>query len=206
MNFSKSTRIITTVILSFSMIALAIGCSVETTKYAGQTLTVKVTSFDGTTVTAELGELTEATADGMLNGISVPQNSVPETSGMPSDSVPAMTSDTSVPQVPSGFDIPSDVSVPENGNWDPTLGASGNKQFGDYFTPGIQSGSSATFTSSGETVTFLLTDDTAIISESSGSAAFSSTSEITIGTVLQVRFDSAGTVIAVIVKSITGSI
>ena len=221
MNFSKSIRIVTVVILSFSMLALTFGCTVGNAKYAGQTLTVKVTSFDGETVIAETGELSETTGDGNTNDMTMPQNSAPNAPGMPTGSVPAMPSGDSMPQnsapnapgmptgsapiMPSGFEIPNGASIPQNAG-DPTVGASGNWPNGDnFFMPGMKNGSVAVFTSSGETVTFSLADNTAIISESNGSAVFTSASEITIGSVLQVLFDSNGKSSAVIVKSVVES-
>jgi len=220
MKISKTARLTAAAVISLALLVLPLGCTaVATSAYAGQTITVKVTSFDGETVVAEIGELSETSA-GTQNGYAPDstQGSMPDTSGVLSggqDSMPAVSgqgpntqtsspeipSDTSVPQIPSDFSIPSGVSIPENAGTDWTIGASGSWPSGaTNFMPGNQTTATATFTSSGETITFKIDSNTAIVGDNSGSASFTTSSEITIGTVLLVSFNSSGSVNAVIVK------
>ena len=159
--------------------------------YAGQTLTGHVTAIDGTSVTLALGELTEnsAPSGGAPSGDSDSQQPPEMPSGDSESSQPTGTppekpdggsSDESGQQPP---EKPEDIGSQSDGSTPPEM-------------PDSMTGSS--FTESGETLTADISK--ASITKDGGSV---SASDVAVGDILTVTFDSKGVVSTVEIVTLT---
>ena len=174
------------------MFSLA-ACGTKTdTTYAGQTLTGRVTAIDGTSVTLALGELTENSA---------PSGGAPS-GDSDSQQPPEMPSGDSESSQPSGTppEKPDDGSSDESGQQQPEKPEEGGSQ-SDGSTPpempdSMTGGSS--FTESGETLTADISK--ASITKDGESV---SASDVAVGDILTVTFDSKGVVSTVEVVTLT---
>ena len=160
----------------------ACGAKADTT-YAGQTVTGKVTTLEGTSVTLALGKLTENAALGSDS------QQPPE---MPGDGQTGDQSTGTPPEKPDGDSSQSNDSQPPEM---PENGANGQ----DGGTPpdmpeGSMGGSS--FTESGETLTIDITDATIVKNGETVSAT-----ELSVDDVVQVTFDGSGSAATVEIVS-----
>lgn len=160
----------------------ACGAKADTT-YAGQTVTGKVTTLEGTSVTLALGKLTENAALGSDS------QQPPE---MPGDGQTGDQSTGTPPEKPDGDSSQSNDSQPPEM---PENGANGQ----DGGTPpempeGSMGGSS--FTESGETLTIDITDAAIVKNGETVSAT-----ELSVDDVVQVTFDGSGSAATVEIVS-----
>ena len=176
-----------------AMVFSLAACGTKTdTTYAGQTLTGRVTAIDGTSVTLALGELTEnsAPSGGAPSGDSDSQQPPEMPSGDSESSQPTGTP----PEKPDGG------SSDESGQQQPEKPEEGGSQ-SDGSTPpempdSMTGGSS--FTESGET----LTADIAKASITKDGESVSA-SDVAVGDILTVTFDSKGVVSTVEIVTLT---
>lgn len=176
-----------------AMVFSLAACGTKTdTTYAGQTLTGRVTAIDGTSVTLALGELTENSA---------PSGGAPS-GDSDSQQPPEMPSGDSESSQPSGTppEKPDDGSSDESGQQQPEKPEEGGSQ-SDGSTPpempdSMTGGSS--FTESGETLTADISK--ASITKDGESV---SASDVAVGDILTVTFDSKGVVSTVEIVTLT---
>ena len=176
-----------------AMVFSLAACGTKTdTTYAGQTLTGRVTAIDGTSVTLALGELTENSA---------PSGGAPS-GDSDSQQPPEMPSGDSESSQPSGTPLekPDDGSSDESGQQPPEKPEEGGSQ-SDGSTPpempdSMTGGSS--FTESGETLTADISK--ASITKDGESV---SASDVAVGDILTVTFDSKGVVSTVEIVTLT---
>ena len=192
----------------------ACGAAKADTTYAGQTITGKVTTLNGTSVTLALGELTESTA----GGDSQQPPEMPSSSGQPGDQPtgtppekPDGSSDDSQsgqqpPEMPSDSgdtthtppDKPDGDSSQSNDTQSMPSGAPGQ----DGGTPPEKpDGMGSSFTESGETAVIDIADAAIVKNGETISAT-----ELAVDNVVQVTFDDNGTATTVaLVATGTGS-
>lgn len=192
----------------------ACGAAKADTTYAGQTITGKVTTLNGTSVTLALGELTESTA----GGDSQQPPEMPSSSGQPGDQPtdtppekPDGSSDDSQsgqqpPEMPSDSgdtthtppDKPDGDSSQSNDTQSMPSGAPGQ----DGGTPPEKpDGIGSSFTESGETAVIDIADAAIVKNGETISAT-----ELAVDNVVQVTFDDNGTATTVaLVATGTGS-
>lgn len=144
--------------------------------------TVQVQAVDGDTVMAVVGELTQRGGGTPPNlpsgGNSAPAGDMSSPDGTPPDG-------QAVPP-----DLPADTSVPEGAGDHPPDMPSGGAPGGSQFTAGD------------ETITFTLTDATAISVEFLQGSSKGDSSSIVVGAVLDVTLDASGNAIAITVKNL----
>ena len=136
---------------------------------------VQVTAVEGDQITADVGTLTTASADASGNGAPGGDNSG---NGAPGDA-------------PSG-DAPGGDN---SGN-----GAPGEATSGD--APGGQMPGGSSFEASGESITFTLTDDTAITLEYLQGSGEGTADDIAVGSVLEVVLDEDNQAVSVTVRNL----
>lgn len=156
-------------------VSLLTGCGDEHKETAETvTKTVQVTKVDGTTITAEVGELSSGKKD-------TPEGTPPEggPSGMPED------------QNPHGGGTPPEK--PEQGN-------SGNSDKSNE-PPSDKPGGSS-FTAGGESITFTVTDSTKITQEFQQGSQEASVGDIVKNSVLEITMDSKNQAINVVIKKL----
>ncbi|MCI7523452.1 hypothetical protein [Roseburia hominis] len=160
---------------------------------------VQVTAVDGDQITADVGTLTTASADASGNGAPGGDDSEDGTSdqdnggnGAPGD---APSGDN------SGNGAPGDAPSGDNsGNGAPGDAPSGDAPSGDAPSGQMPGGSS--FEASGESITFTLTDDTAITLEYLQGSGEGTADDITVGSVLEVVLDEDNQAVSVTVRNL----
>lgn len=171
---------------------------------------VQVTAVDGDQITADVGTLTTASADASGNG--APGGDAPggDDSGngapgeAPSGDAPggeAPGGDNSGNGAPGGETPSGDNS----GNGAPGDAPSGEAPSGDAPSgdaPGGQMPGGSSFEASGESITFTLTDDTAIILEYLQGSGEGTADDIAVGSVLEVVLDEDNQAVSVTVRNL----
>lgn len=150
---------------------------------------VQVTAVEGDQITADVGTLTTASADASGNGAPGGDNSG---NGAPGD---APSGDAPGGDAPSGEAPGGD----DSGN-----GAPGDAPSGDNSgngAPGEAPGGSS-FEASGESITFTLTDDTAITLEYLQGSGEGTADDIAVGSVLEVVLDEDNQAVSVTVRNL----
>lgn len=151
---------------------------------------VQVTAVEGDQITADVGTLTTASADASGNGAPGGENSG---NGAPGD---APGGDAPGGEAPSG-DAPGGD---DSGNGAPGDAPSGEAPSGD--APGGQMPGGSSFEASGESITFTLTDDTAITLEYLQGSDEGNADDIAVGSVLEVVLDEDNQAVSVTVRNL----
>ena len=180
---------------------------------------VQVTAVEGDQITADVGTLTTASADASGNGApggEAPSGEAPggDNSGngapgeAPSGDAPggddsgngapgeAPSGDAPVGDAPSGEAPGGD----DSGNGAPGEAPSGEAPSGD--APGGQMPGGSSFEASGESITFTLTDDTAITLEYLQGSDEGTADDIAVGSVLEVVLDEDNQAVSVTVRNL----
>lgn len=174
-------------------VSLLVGCTDgnQKTTLEDTTKIVQVTKVDGTTITADVGELTSAQKD--------------RPGGTPPDGMPSGGADGGTP--PDGADGKApDGGVPpekkESGNFS---GSDKNVPSGDLKEngepPSGKPGGSR-FTANGESITFTITDSTQIIQEFQQGSEEAAVEDIVKNSVLEITFDSENQPVKVMIKNL----
>ena len=155
---------------------------------------VQVTAVEGDQITADVGTLTTASADASGNGAPGGENSG---NGAPGD---APGGDAPGGEAPggdnSGNGVPGDAPSGDN---------SGNRAPGDAPSGDAPSGQmpgGSSFEISGESITFTLTDDTAITLEYLQGSGEGTADDIAVGSVLEVVLDEDNQAVSVTVRNL----
>ena len=146
---------------------------------------VQVTAVEGDQITADVGTLTTASADASGNGAPGGDDSG---NGAPGD---APSGDAPSGDAPSGDN---------SGNGAPGDAPSGEAPSGDAPSGQMPGGSS--FEASGESITFTLTDDTAITLEYLQGSDEGTADDIAVGSVLEVVLDEDNQAVSVTVRNL----
>lgn len=160
---------------------------------------VQVTAVEGDQITADVGTLTTASADASGNGAPGGENSG---NGAPGD---APGGDAPGGEAPggdnSGNGVPGDApGGDDSGNGAPGDAPSGEAPSGD--APGGQMPGGSSFEVSGESITFTLTDDTAITLEYLQGSDEGNADDIAVGSVLEVVLDEDNQAVSVTVRNL----
>lgn len=155
---------------------------------------VQVTAVEGDQITADVGTLTTASADASGNGAPGGDNSG---NGAPGDapSGEAPGGDNSGNGAPGEAPSGEAPSGDNSGN-----GAPGEAPSGD--APGGQMPGGSSFEASGESITFTLTDDTAITLEYLQGSDEGNADDIAVGSVLEVVLDEDNQAVSVTVRNL----
>ena len=176
---------------------------------------VQVTAVEGDQITADVGTLTTASADASGNG--APGGEAPggddSGNGAPGGDAPSGeapggdNSGNGAPgEAPSGDapggDAPSGEAPggDDSGNGAPGEAPSGEAPSGD--APGGQMPGGSSFEASGESITFTLTDDTAITLEYLQGSDEGNADDIAVGSVLEVVLDEDNQAVSVTVRNL----
>lgn len=151
---------------------------------------VQVTAVEGDQITADVGTLTTASADASGNGAPGGDNSG---NGAPGE---APSGDAPGGDAPSGEAPGGD----DSGNGAPGEAPSGEAPSGD--APGGQMPGGSSFEASGESITFTLTDDTAITLEYLQGSDEGNADDIAVGSVLEVVLDEDNQAVSVTVRNL----
>ena len=162
---------------------------------------VQVTAVEGDQITADVGTLTTASADASGNG--APGGEAPggddSGNGAPGGDAPsgeAPGGDNSGNGAPGGEAPGGD----DSGNGAPGEAPSGEAPSGD--APGGQMPGGSSFEASGESITFTLTDDTAITLEYLQGSDEGTADDIAVGSVLEVVLDEDNQAVSVTVRNL----
>lgn len=160
---------------------------------------VQVTAVEGDQITADVGTLTTASADASGNGApgEAPSGEAPggdnSGNGAPGE---APSGDAPGGEAPSGEAPGGD----DSGNGAPGDAPSGEAPSGD--APGGQMPGGSSFEASGESITFTLTDDTAITLEYLQGSDEGNADDIAVGSVLEVVLDEDNQAVSVTVRNL----
>ena len=160
---------------------------------------VQVTAVEGDQITADVGTLTTASADASGNGApgEAPSGDAPggdnSGNGAPGE---APSGDAPGGEAPSGEAPGGD----DSGNGAPGEAPSGEAPSGD--APGGQMPGGSSFEASGESITFTLTDDTAITLEYLQGSDEGNADDIAVGSVLEVVLDEDNQAVSVTVRNL----
>ena len=160
---------------------------------------VQVTAVEGDQITADVGTLTTASADASGNGApgEAPSGEAPggdnSGNGAPGE---APSGDAPGGEAPSGEAPGGD----DSGNGAPGEAPSGEAPSGD--APGGQMPGGSSFEASGESITFTLTDDTAITLEYLQGSDEGTADDIAVGSVLEVVLDEDNQAVSVTVRNL----
>lgn len=180
----------------------------ESAEAETQTLTVQVTAVEGDSITAEVGTLTSSAPekpDGDMPSGEAPSGDAPE---KPDGEVPE-AGQSNMPEKPDGEapsgDMPSG-EAPEKPDGDNAGGEAPSGEAPEKPDGEAPSGEAPSignsFESSGETITFKLTDTTAITLEFLQGSDEGTAEDIAVGAVLEVTLDEDNNAAAVIVKNL----
>ena len=160
---------------------------------------VQVTAVEGDQITADVGTLTTASADASGNGAPGGENSG---NGAPGDAPGGEAPGGEAPGGDnSGNGVPGDAPSGDNsGNGAPGDAPSGDAPSGDAPSGQMPGGSS--FEISGESITFTLTDDTAITLEYLQGSGEGTADDIAVGSVLEVVLDEDNQAVSVTVRNL----
>ena len=193
-----------------------------TEEQESEAVTLQVTAVDGSTITGNIGELSEAPSGDQAPGGDNAQQ--PGDQASDNQQTPPEKPEGDSEQKPDDQESDNQQTPPEKPEGEnaqkPDEQASGNQQTPpekpeddsnqkpDGQQPGGQAPGGAPqgspFTASGETQTFTLTDTTEIMVESAGNTTEGSADDITVGSILEVTLDTDGNALTVIVKSMNG--
>ena len=161
---------------------------------------VQVTAVEGDQITADVGTLTTASADASGNGApggEAPSGEAPggddSGNGAPGE---APSGDAPGGEAPGGEAPGGD----DSGNGAPGDAPSGEAPSGD--APGGQMPGGSSFEASGESITFTLTDDTAITLEYLQGSDEGNADDIAVGSVLEVVLDEDNQAVSVTVRNL----
>lgn len=186
-----------------------------TEEQESEAVTLQVTAVDGSTITGDVGEMSEAPSGDQAPGGDNAQKPDDQASG--NQQTPPEKPDDDSAQKPDEQASDNQQTPPEKPEGDseqkPEAGQtpdgqkpdgqpSDGQQPGDQAPGGAPQGSP--FTASGETQTFTLTDTTEITVESAGSTTEGTADDITVGSILEVTLDTDGNALTVIVKNMNG--
>ena len=149
---------------------------------------VQVTAVEGDQITADVGTLTTASADASGNGAPGGEAPSGEAPGG-DDSGNGASGEAPGGEAPSGEAPGGD----DSGNGAPGEAPSGEAPSGD--APGGQMPGGSSFEASGESITFTLTDDTAITLEYLQGSDEGTADDIAVGSVLEVVLDDERVII-----------
>ena len=171
---------------------------------------VQVTAVEGDQITADVGTLTTASADASGNGAPGGDDSGNGAPGGDAPSGEAPGGDNSGNGAPGeapsgdapGGDAPSGEAPggDDSGNGAPGEAPSGEAPSGD--APGGQMPGGSSFEASGESITFTLTDDTAITLEYLQGSDEGTADDIAVGSVLEVVLDEDNQAVSVTVRNL----
>ncbi len=165
-----------------------------TEEQESEAVTLQVTAVDGSTITGDVGEMSEAPAGDQAPGGDNAQK--PDDQASDNQQTPPEKPDGDNGQQP-GDQAPGGESPDgQQPDGQPSEGGAPDQD------GGAPQGSP--FTASGETQTFTLTDTTEITVESAGSTTEGTADDITVGSILEVTLDTDGNALTVIVKSMNG--
>lgn len=164
---------------------------------------VQVTAVEGDQITADVGTLTTASADASGNGApgEAPSGEAPggdnSGNGAPGEAPSGDNNGNGAPGDTPNGDVPGgDAPSGDNsGN-----GAPGEAPSGD--APGGQMPGGSSFEASGESITFTLTDDTAITLEYLQGSDEGNADDIAVGSVLEVVLDEDNQAVSVTVRNL----
>lgn len=156
---------------------------------------VQVTAVEGDQITADVGTLTTASADASGNG--APGGEAPSGEAPSGEAPGGDDSGNGAPgEAPSGEAPGGEAPSGDNsGN-----GAPGEAPSGD--APGGQMPGGSSFEASGESITFTLTDDTAITLEYLQGSDEGNADDIAVGSVLEVVLDEDNQAVSVTVRNL----
>ena len=166
---------------------------------------VQVTAVEGDQITADVGTLTTASADASGNG--APGGEAPSGEAPSGEAPGGDDSGNGAPgEAPSGEapggEAPSGEAPggDDSGNGAPGEAPSGEAPSGD--APGGQMPGGSSFEASGESITFTLTDDTAITLEYLQGSNEGNADDIAVGSVLEVVLDEDNQAVSVTVRNL----
>ena len=161
---------------------------------------VQVTAVEGDQITADVGTLTTASADASGNG--APGGEAPSGEAPSGDAPGGDDSGNGAPgEAPSGEAPGGEApSGDDSGNGAPGEAPSGEAPSGD--APGGQMPGGSSFEASGESITFTLTDDTAITLEYLQGSDEGNADDIAVGSVLEVVLDEDNQAVSVTVRNL----
>ena len=166
---------------------------------------VQVTAVEGDQITADVGTLTTASADASGNG--APGGEAPSGEAPSGEAPGGDDSGNGAPgEAPSGEapggEAPSGEAPggDDSGNGAPGEAPSGEAPSGD--APGGQMPGGSSFEASGESITFTLTDDTAITLEYLQGSDEGNADDIAVGSVLEVVLDEDNQAVSVTVRNL----
>ena len=180
---------------------------------------VQVTAVEGDQITADVGTLTTASADASGNGApggEAPSGDAPggdnSGNGAPGEAPSGEASGGDAPsgEAPGGDDsgngAPGDAPSGDNsGNGAPGEAPGGDAPSGDAPSGDAPSGQmpgGSSFEASGESITFTLTDDTAITLEYLQGSGEGTADDIAVGSVLEVVLDEDNQAVSVTVRNL----
>ena len=184
-----------------------------TEEQESESVTMQVTAVDGSTITGDVGEMSEAPSGDQAPGGDNAQK--PDDQASDNQQTPPEKPDGDSEQKPDDQASDNQQTPPEKPEGDNSQQSDGD-QAPDGQQPGgnAQDGSApdqnggapqgSPFTASGETQTFTLTDTTEITVESAGQTTEGTADDITVGSILEVTLDTDGNALTVIVKSMNG--
>ena len=161
---------------------------------------VQVTAVEGDQITADVGTLTTASADASGNG--APGGEAPSGEAPSGEAPGGDDSGNGAPgEAPSG-EAPGGEAPggDDSGNGAPGEAPSGEAPSGD--APGGQMPGGSSFEASGESITFTLTDDTAITLEYLQGSDEGNADDIAVGSVLEVVLDEDNQAVSVTVRNL----
>ena len=188
---------------SVSASASSVSTNTSETDYSNQTITGKVTSMDGTSVTLQLGELTEGGPGGSADGQTPPD--------MPnSDSTSDGSSDQQAPPEKPGRDSSSDSSSDQQTPPEKPDGDSSSDGSSDGQTPPDMPGGDSqmggpggkTFTA-GEGTAAIDLDGVTIQKSENSETTDASINDISTDSVLTVTFGDDNTITSVVIESVS---
>ena len=161
---------------------------------------VQVTAVEGDQITADVGTLTTASADASGNG--APGGEAPSGEAPSGEAPSGDDSGNGAPgEAPSGEAPGGEApSGDDSGNGAPGEAPSGEAPSGD--APGGQMPGGSSFEASGESITFTLTDDTAITLEYLQGSDEGNADDIAVGSVLEVVLDEDNQAVSVTVRNL----
>lgn len=168
-----------TLLLAALLMLTAMAGIAEETSVSGTTAIGQVTQIDGSQITMQLGKLAEAASDGEGQPPEMPEGETPADGQTPE--APGETpADAQPPEMPDG-QTPADGEAPGGAGQQPPAGG----------TPGFIAGE--------ETLTFTITDATAIAVESAAGTSDGSLADIAVDAIVRVVFGENETVASVTV-------
>ena len=155
-----------------------------------ESVTAQVTAVEGNTVTADLGEMAEMQAPG--------DGQAPGSENSDSEKSDNQKPQGEAPEKPDGES--TDGEAPEKPDGEAPSGEAPAKPDGDSSDGQAPS----MFTASGESITFILTDDTQITVEQGGENTDGTADDIKEGSILELTLDADNNALTIVVKNAGG--